>query len=294
MLAQARAFFSEHSILEVDCPFLSQAASVDVYIDLMKTTAKRFLHSSPEYAMKRLLSEGIGDIYQLGHVFREEEEGSLHNPEFTLVEWYRQQMAFPTFIEETLDFLHLFLGVLPSSFMRYRQTLLHYTGIDYLTASVDGLHATLNRHGIIANPAWDREALLQLLVSTAVEPKLGRGELTVLYAYPASQAALAQTKWEEGEEIAERFEVYFQGIELANGYHELSNAQEQRLRFETANAKRLSLGKEALPIDERFLEALEKGLPDCCGVAVGFDRLMMLRHQRATLRDILPFSWKDI
>lgn len=298
MFKTARLFFEKQNVLEVDCPILTSGASVDAHIDLIPaiyhSQEKRYLHSSPEYGMKRLLAEGIGDIYQLSHVFRDGEYGVKHNPEFTMAEWYRLGFSLDEMIQDTLAFIQLFLGELPCRIVSYRETLLMYAAIDYLALTEDELLRYINERQI---PCYDsvleegRDALLNLILGSIVEPKLGDGELYVLAYYPATQAALARKRWHGEEQVAERFEVYYRGIELANGYHELADADEQRQRFIEANQQRLSLGKEPLPIDDHFLKALSKGLPDCSGVAVGFDRLMMLRHRENLLANVIAWDW---
>lgn len=303
MLKSARAFFEAQGVMEVDTPMLSAAAPIDLHIDVMKVSLKNnqtgYLHTSPEYAMKRLIASGIGDIYQIGHTFRDGEIGPLHNPEFTMVEWYRLGIPFDQMIAETLDFIRLFLGSsMPQQTMTYRQTLLHYLNIDYNTATLPELLACAKSRGLDlpADAAtWDRDTLLQLLVSFIIEPHLGIDELFVLKYFPSSQAALSKTlRLPDGESVACRFEVYYKGIELANGYHELTDAIEQKRRLEASNAARLQAGKDALKIDEKFIEALRSGLPDCCGVAVGFDRLMMLKHSLSDLRNVLPMVWDEL
>lgn len=300
MLRTARQFFFEREILEVDCPALCRSASVDTHIDLMPVTYNgretAYLHSSPEYGMKRLLAEGIGDIAQLSHVFRDGECSHKHNPEFMMAEWYRCGMTFSAMIEETVAFIRLFLGDLPFQQLSYREIFLQYADLDYLTASPSDLVRYLKNHGVEGYPeaeAEGKDALLNLILGILIEPKLGLNELCVLAHYPASQSALAKTVWHGDEPVAERFEIYFQGVELANGYHELTDEKEQRKRLVEANERRQELGKNSLPIDERFLEALDKGVPDSCGVAVGFDRLMMLRHQSPHIGDSIPFSWEE-
>jgi lysyl-tRNA synthetase class 2 len=294
MLAHARRFFAERAILEVDVPIISRGAAIDVNIDLIPATYAGkdpcYLHSSPEYGMKRLLSEGIGDIYQLSHVFRDGEQGTRHNPEFMMAEWYRLGFTFEQMVEETVDFVRLFLGDLPSHTLSYRDALRKYAGIDYIAASEEDLRSYLKERGTEDAEA-DRDALLNYILGLDVEPNLGKHELTVLAYYPASQAALARTCGHGKEAVAERFEIYYKGVELANGYHELTDPKEQRRRFGQDNAERVAKGKSSLPIDEDFLKALEKGMPDCCGVAVGFDRLMMLRHCAKNLGCVIPFAW---
>ncbi len=300
LLGKARAFFAERGILEVDCPALSHASPIDLHIDVMTVAANQsetgYLHTSPEYGMKRLLSLGLGDIYQISHVFRAGEFGPLHNPEFTMVEWYRLRRTLIQLIEETIELIRLFLGNMPTSYLRYRDALVHYAGIDYTNVSCSELLAFAEKHALgLPNDAdtWDKDTLLQLLVSFLVEPHLGKGQLDVFYDFPSTQAALARTKELDDEHVAMRFEVYYKGIELANGYHELTDPVEQRKRLDLAVQARIAAGKDPLKIDEHFLEALEAGMPDCCGVAVGFDRLMLLRHNKDTLCDVLPFSWEN-
>lgn len=291
MLASARAFFTARDITEVDCPALTQKAPVDEHIDVMSVSLfsgeKRYLHTSPEYGMKRLLSAGSGDIYQLSHVFREGEYGPFHNPEFTMAEWYRLNIPFDHFIDETIDFIRLFLGDLKIERQSYRELLKSHTGIDYLYAKKEDLLDYLKTHQVGLSAEWNFDSLLQLILNRFIEPSLGENSLFVLTDFPASQAALARIKGE----IAERFEIYHQGIELANGYHELADSEEQRKRFISSNEKRIQNGKNPLPIDDYLLDALSQGFPDCCGVAVGFDRLLMLKHLENNVAAVLPFPW---
>lgn len=295
MLARSRAFFAERNVLEVDTPALSASACVDAHIDVMRTEVGNhltgYLHTSPEYGMKQLLSLGSGDIYQLSHVFRKGEISPLHQPEFTMVEWYRCGFSFEEMMSETLSYIHLFLGEKPAQILTYRQTLLRFAGIDYVHADLAALLQCLEEHATPLSQEIkksDRDTLLQCLMSFVVEPKLPDQELIVIRDYPATQAALAKTEMRKEEAIAKRFEIYFDQIELANGYHELTDAQEQRRRFEQANREREALGKEILPLNEEFISALERGLPDCCGVAVGFDRLLLLRQGKKEISDVLP------
>lgn len=300
MLKCARHFFDLHNILEVDCPILSTQASIDAHIDLMKASylgkQSHYMHPSPEFGMKRLLAEGLGDIYQLSHVFRDEESSDKHNPEFMMAEWYRIGFNLEQMIDETVAFIRLFLGDLPSRTIDYRQAVIDFTSIDYITASDKQLFDYLQEESIPFYPGIleeGKDALLNLILAFKIEPNLGKNELLVLSHYPASQAALAKQKMIGEACVAERFEIYYNGLELANGYNELTNVQEQRFRFNESNHKRLSLGKEALPIDERFLKSLEKGLPDSSGVAVGFDRLMMLRQGQSRISDVVAWGWEE-
>lgn len=300
MLKKARLFFDQRGVLEVDCPILSKFAAIDAHIDLIEgkylSLEDVYLHSSPEFGMKRLLAEGMGDIYQLSHVFRDGEWGFKHNPEFMMAEWYRKGMSLDELIQETIDFISLFLGSLPYQTITYRELFQKYTGIDYVKASEIELMSFIETHKIKCYPTIREEgkdALLNLILGSEIEPKLGSDHFLVLAYYPSSQAALARRKQLGDEEVAERFEIYYKGVELANGYRELTCAHEQRIRFEEANEWRATHGKKRLPIDENFLSALEKGLPDCSGVAVGFDRLMMLRHNVQNISEILTWGWSE-
>ena len=298
MLQETRAFFDTRKVLEVDCASLVRCASLDANVEAIPASVTDhqtgYLHTSPEYAMKRLLAYGLGDIYYLGHVFRKGEIGHLHNPEFTMIEWYRS-ISFESLIDETCDLIRLFIGSFPTRRLSYAEALQTYAGIDPFTD--EDCSEAARRLGIelgTDSEKWDRDTWLQLLLGFAVEPNLGRGELTVLYDYPPSQAALARVVEKEGNKVAERFEIYFAGIELCNGYHELTDPHEQRLRFEKENEGRALKGKERYALDEKFLAALSIGLPDTCGVSVGFDRLMLIRHQVKSIRDVLPFAWEEL
>ncbi len=300
MLHKAREFFAKRHVLEVDCPSLSVRAAIDAHIDLIPATyhgtARCYLHSSPEYGMKRLLAEGMGDCYQLSHVFRDGELSHKHNPEFTMAEWYRLGFSLEKMIAETVDFIRLFTGNLPYQIISYRELFLKETGIDYSKATEQELFAYIQANNIPFYASIQEEgkdALLNLILGTTIEPTLGQDELSVLAYYPASQAALACKQWHGTEQVAERFEIYYKGVELANGYHELTDSSEQKARFIDSNAARQTLGKVPLPIDDNFLHALEKGLPDCCGVAVGFDRLMMLRHPGTQISDVIAWGWEE-
>ena len=298
MLEEVRLFFKKRGVLEVDTPILSKTAPIDAHIDVMEVQTASceigYLHTSPEYAMKRLLAEGIGDIYQLSHVFRKEEIGSLHNPEFMMLEWYRVGKSLDDLIQETLDLISLFLGQIPYRLFSYREAFLHFVEIDYLTCSFTDLLSCARKTGDLLPleaKDWNKDTLLQWICSFMIEPHFQ--ELTVLHSYPASQAALAQTCFKKEEPIAERFEIYFQGVELANGFHELRDKKEQEQRLHKANHHREQMGKRQLPIDLNFLKALSL-LPDCVGVAVGFDRLLLLQEKEKELKNILPFSWSEI
>lgn len=295
MLQKARQFFSERNILEVDCCALRPRAAIDANIDVINASVSDqetgYLHTSPEYAMKRLLSAKIGDIYFLGHVFRKGDIGPFHNPEFTMAEWYRTEISFADLIEETCAFLFLFIPPLPIRTISYRDAFTQYVGIDYSKASLPELQQKARALSAHDSPNWNRDTYIHFLLSHAIEPRLGQGELTVFTDYPPHEAALAQVIEKQGELVAERFEIYCNGIELANGYHELGDAEELRRRFQHENALRASRGKEPYLLDEPFLVSMETYFPECCGVSVGIDRALMVRHQTKTIKEVLPFAW---
>jgi len=294
-MALARSFFQKRNIIEVDCLALGSKASIDVNIDLFSSSSpihgQRFLFSSPEFPMKRLLCYGSGDIFYLGHVWRHEEAGRKHSPEFLIAEWYRAGFSFQQMIEETIEFAEQCIGKKNHIHLSYRDAFIRYAKIDPFSASVDDLKAACK--GFQGYPIDDSPSddLLNLLLAMKVEPCFDAQSITVLYHYPASQAALARRVEENGNVVAERFEMYCGGLELANGYHELADPQEQRSRFLEDNATRQRQGKDQYPIDEQFLAALEHGLPDCCGTAVGVDRLLMIREQAASIGDVMPIGW---
>ena len=293
LFKKARNFFDARGVLEVDTPALSPYASIDAHIDLIPATFNQttpcYLFSSPEYGMKKLLSEGSGDIYQLSHVFRDGELGPLHHPEFMMAEWYRIGFTFQQMIDETLDFIRLFVGDLPATQTTYRELILQNTGIDPLNTTEEELIAYLKHHNIPTYSGIELEGLDGYLaqILATLEPNLGKEALFVLSHYPASQAALAKTL---PDDTAERFEVYYRGIELANGYHELADAHEQEKRLHEQNALRQTFNKKPLPLDLPFLKALSSGLPDCSGVAVGVDRLIALHINNLHLNNILVKS----
>ncbi|MDR2539710.1 MAG: EF-P lysine aminoacylase GenX [Chlamydiales bacterium] len=295
LLAKVRHFFFQRKVLEVDCPALSLTAPIDPHIDVMKVCLSDkigYLHTSPEYRMKRLLSYGIKDIYQLSHVFRDREFGRWHNPEFTMLEWYRIDWSLEQILTETLEILQMTLGDLSIHTYTYREAFSQATKIDCDTCSMQDLLDCLKAHEMqISDTTWDRDSLMQLVMGSVVEPTLNPHCLTVITDFPIEQAALAKTRLVDQKLVSCRFEIYYKMVEVANGYQELTHPQENKLRIEKANQTRLSMGKETLPIDEKFLQDLE--LPPCSGVALGFDRLLALKHGLNHLKPILPFSWDE-
>ncbi len=276
-MAMVRRFFDTRGLLEVDVPAMSRYASVDSYIDLIETKDGNFLHSSPEYALKRLLCNGSGDIYFLGHVYRKEEEGTLHSSEFSMIEWYRIGMDEKTFLDEVVNLLSLFLGILPVEIVDFN---------DAFAAHGEPIPCDID------TSTWSEEDKLFYTWASFVEPKLGRGKITIITNFPAKHAVLAKTHVVNGQEKARRYEFYYEGIELANGFDELTDPDEHARRFEEANEAREKLGKERYPIDQDFIAALKQGgLPhNCYGMAAGFDRLLMLKEKRKEIGQILPLT----
>jgi lysyl-tRNA synthetase class 2 len=284
ILAQIRAYFSVRSVLEVDTPALSIAAATDPAI-ASYTTQRRalgptclYLHTSPEFAMKRLLAAGSGDIYQICRVFRDDELGRWHQPEFTMLEWYRIGWDEFALMDEIESLLVAILSVRrrlgPTQRMTYRDAF-ERTLATTPDAPAAQLEAALAARGIAVPPDLGHRGLADLALSFGVVPELPRDGLTFIYDYPADQAALARLK-PQTPAVAARFEVFLDGIELANGFAELTDASEQRGRFEAECTDRRRAGVAATPIDERFLAALEHGLPECAGVALGLDRLVAI------------------
>ncbi len=304
-LTQARAFFAARSVLEVDTPLLSAHTVSDPHLDSLDTRytgpgapqgRTLYLQTSPEFAMKRLLAADSGPIYQICKAFRDGEAGRLHNPEFTLIEWYRpgfdQQQLMGEVDELVSTLLRAHLDLAPSERLSYQQAFMRHAGVDPHRATLDELQAALRAHGIgVVSELAERDTLLDALLTHCVEPHLGQGRLCFIYDYPAAQAAYASLKRLPGEDyrVAERFELYLSGIELANGFHELGDAAEQRQRCNAHNAARRRIGKREIPLDERLLAALRHGLADCAGVALGLDRLLMLACGAQHLAAALAF-----
>jgi len=296
-LALTRDFFRARNVLEVETPAIINAPVSDVNLGSVRVEmggregATLFLHTSPEYAMKRLLAAGSGDIYQLCHVFRGAERGRQHNPEFTMLEWYRLGFSLDQLMDEVAALVQLLLGAtLQVEILSYREALRRHAGFDPLDAGDEVLRQAAQGLGLDAQRAAGsgRDELLDLIVGAQVGPALGADRLTFMHRYPASQAALARLDPEDPR-LALRFELYHQGVELANGYHELSSAAEQRMRFATDQQVRQARGLPAFSLDQHLLAALEAGLPDCAGVALGFDRVLMLAVGAANIDEVLAF-----
>ncbi|HTU65086.1 MAG TPA: EF-P lysine aminoacylase EpmA [Steroidobacteraceae bacterium] len=298
-LATTREFFRVRQVLEVETPALVNAPVSDVNlgsvrVDLPGHPAPLWLHTSPEYAMKRLLAAGSGDIYQLCRVYRGAERGRQHNPEFTMLEWYRLGFSLEALMGEVAALVRELLGAagaaLPVEFVSYQEAVRVHAGLDPFHEDAGALRAAARELGLDAKLAdtAGRDELLDLVVGAKVGPALGATSLTFLHRYPASQAALARLDPADPR-VALRFELYHRGIELANGYHELTSGDEQRERFATDLRQRTARGLPAAAIDPRLLAALDAGLPDCAGVALGFDRVLMLAMGAATIDEVLAF-----
>jgi lysyl-tRNA synthetase class 2 len=299
LLATVRQFFESRSVLEVDTPILVNAAVTDVNlrpVELALGDRRLFLQTSPEYAMKRLLAAGMGDVYQLCKVVRGDERGRLHNPEFTMLEWYRVGFDMARLIEEVAALLNALVARVgsttrPLKQVSYREVFQKSLQLDPLEASTETLLKTAVAHGLTGHGVHEvgRDELLDFLMGTVIGPTLGQGEWLALTHYPASQAALAQLDPTDPR-VALRFEIYAEGIELANGFQELADPKEQRARFMADNAARRAQGLPQMPIDEPLLAALEAGLPACSGVALGFDRAVMIAVGAKRIDEVMSFT----
>jgi len=299
MLARTRAFFERRQVMEVETPVLSAAGTTDVNIHSLSTRVagqpgSLYLHTSPEFPMKRLLAAGSGDIYQIARVFRDGESGRRHNPEFTMLEYYRLGMDHHRLMDEVQELMGELLGdgaePLQCQRLTYREAFMQAVGLDPMVAGRQDLLDALARHQVElpGEPLTDAQ-LSDLLMGTLVSPGLGRDQPCFVYDFPEDQAALARIR-PGNPPVAERFELFYRGMELANGFHELCDADEQRQRFARDNLVRQESGLPTVPADENMLQALEQGLPACAGVAIGFDRLVMLAAGADQLSDVLAFA----
>jgi elongation factor P--(R)-beta-lysine ligase len=298
MLHMARTFFEDRGVLEVETPILSAAAVSDPQIESLTTRIagileRAYLCPSPEYAMKRLLAAGSGDIYQICKVFRDAERGRWHNPEFTMIEWYRLGVDDTALMDEVEMLIGRLLAptrtLAKAERLSYSAAMQRHAGVDAFSATDDELLEAAARKGITCNAELDRDAKLDLLMGLIVGPQLGRENPCFICDYPASQAALARLK--PGlPRVAARFELYLDGLELANGFHELVQPKEQRARFIRDLSTRGARGQTQPPLDENLLAALEHGMPDCAGVALGFDRLVAIALGVDRLADAMAFS----
>lgn len=297
LLAEIRAFFAARNVLEVETPLLCTAGVTDPAIESFSVdrgsslSAPRFLQTSPEYAMKRLLAAGSGAIYQIARAFRDDESGRRHNPEFSLLEWYRPGFDHHALMDEVAELISQVLQLPGSSRISYRDLFQRAAGLDPFTASIEALQAAAQAVTDTGSLQGPRDFWLDLLLTHVVEPSLADSGLVFVYDYPPSQAALARVGSSDGAAVAQRFELYVDGVELANGYCELTDAEEQRQRFQSDNRVRRERGQPERPLDEFLLAALTAGMPACSGVALGMDRLLMLAMGREDIREVQAFSW---
>jgi len=295
IVARIRHFFAERGVLEVDTPQLYPVTATDPLLGSITAcpfddAEPWYLQTSPEFAMKRLLAAGSGAVYQLAHAFRRGEVGPRHNPEFTMLEWYRPGFDLPCLIAEVVELVTLVIGARPLREDSWARLFARDAGIDPFHASDDELRARAVAAGADC-AGWTREAMLDLIFSTLVEPGLGRGCLHVVRGFPAERASLARLlRDESGNLVADRFELFIDGLEIANGYNELTDAAELRLRMAEDNRMRRDAGSAHCPADEKLLAAMQHGLPDCAGVALGVDRLIMIALGLARIDEVIPFS----
>ncbi len=298
ILQKIRQFFFERKVLEVETPVLGKFTITDRHIASLTVPTTHhgdyFLQTSPEYAMKRLLSAGSGCIYQICKAFRAAEIGQRHNPEFTLLEWYRINFNHFQLMTEINDLITLILNTPPAEKITYAELFNQHFNFD-IHHGLDG-----DLKNLILQAGWlnftpdslDRDTCLQLLMSHTIEPNLGHAAPLFVYDFPKSQAALARLNPTQPN-VAERFELYIQGFEIANGFHELSDPQEQEQRFLQDQQQRHELGEPIPIIDPRLLAALKQGLPDCAGVALGIDRLIMLAAKESHINQVIAFNWQN-
>ena len=313
-LQKIRTFFEIKEVLEVDTPTLSCSTVPDPFIDSFQTryipltqtmqTENYYLHTSPEFPMKRLLASGSGSIYQISKVFRQGESGRRHNPEFTLLEWYRENWNHHQLMDEVScllnELLSPYIDLSEACFMTYQTAFEENFCINPHTASKEELIACTEKVGLgnVLDKEEDKDRFLELLFSHKIEPALGsmggtdndKPYLCFLYHYPASQASLAKIGLENGQPVAERFEVFINGMELGNGFHELNDSKEQKSRFEADNRFRKASGQSEIPLDERFLASLDH-LPECAGVALGIERLLMVMSQSQHINEVMAFPF---
>ena len=304
LLKQVRAFFYARSVIEVDTPILSQAATPDVHLQSLSTQVQvpglkepqhYYLHTSPEYPMKRLLCEGSGDIFYLGKVFRDGDLSPRHQIEFSMLEWYRIGFTMLDLIDEVIELIQDIIETpLKIEKLSYQQVFAKYANIDdVFSATSQDYQACLSNNQvpeIVGVDSNDKDLWEQLVLTEVIESQLGKNAITVMYHYPAKDAALAQIS-QDNPLVAERFEVFVNGMELANGYHELADADVYQSRFEESLLNRKQHDLPQLPLDENLLNTLaEKPLPDCCGVALGFDRLFLLQQEFENIQQGITFG----
>ena len=304
IMRRLRAFFDDRNFLEVETPLLSHDTVVDRYIDpvsipkiaLTNSSAdsdrRLWMQTSPEFSMKRLIVAGAGAVYQIGKCFRKGEKGAKHNPEFTMLEWYRTGDDLRAGMELLAELVETILELPKTSMLSYRETFLKFAKLDPFEASISQMKAVLEQHGVSLERSEmedsNRDCWLNLILSEVVEQHLGIEQPVIVYDWPATQSALAIVRAEDAP-VAERFEIYVDGVELANGYHELLDPDELSSRNSINNQGRVKDGNQILPEASRLLEAMRHGMPQCAGVALGVDRLVMLATGAHTIDEVIAF-----
>lgn len=293
LLWQIRDFMDRHDILEVDTPILSHSAVTDPYIQSLQTRhafeqgTPLYMHTSPEYCMKRLLAAESGSIYQITHVFRDEESGKRHQTEFSMLEWYRVDFDYKQLMDDVAELLTE-VGLSKPAKMTYAEVFLEIVNINPHTCELSQLQEISGQHGW-GNDSEDRHALLDYIFSEVVMKDINNGQALFIYDYPECMAALATIKDSEPR-VAERFELFINGMEIANGFNELCDADEQKQRFENELKDRKRKGLNTVPIDKNFIAALKAGLPKSAGVALGIDRLLMALCGKDDIKDVMTFN----
>ena len=289
LYAVIRQFFSERNVLEVDTPALAQHGVTDLHIDCIEVPNYGYLQSSPEFHMKRLLAAGSGPIYQIGKAFRDGERGTKHNPEFTMLEWYRPGFSLQDLIDECIVLLRQCLSINQTAQYHFRELFFNVVGLDPLSSDIASLRQAALAYDSHL-PELEKPALIDWFMSCVVEPALPQHCINIVTDFPEWAAALAKKRTDaRGDIVAERFEIYVNGIELANGYLELTDAQEQASRFANDNALRQQQNKKHMTPDQALINALKHGLPHCSGVAIGLDRVLLVQQQAQSLADIIAF-----
>jgi len=297
MLQSIRAFFDQRNVLEVETPVLSSAAITDPQLESFSTRFQQseyYLHTSPEFYMKRLLAAGSGDIYQLARVFRDDESGRFHNPEFTLLEWYRLDYDHHQLMGEIEHLIKLLMQTdkLPVQRLSYQKAFINQLEIDPLDITVQELKRCAEANNIEIPQGMsvdDKDMWLDWFMVAKVAPGFDKEGFTFLYDYPASQAALARLD-KNDQRVANRFELFYGELELGNGFYELTDMEEQKRRFESENRIRQQRGQKQMPLDLKLLDALNSGLPECSGVAIGVDRLLMLVANANQINQVISFG----
>jgi lysyl-tRNA synthetase class 2 len=303
MLGRIRQFFARIGVVEVETPICSRHASTDPALESFATRYRGpgaargldlYLHTSPEFAMKRLLAAGSGPIYQICKVFRNGELGRRHNPEFSLLEWYRPGFDYHRLMDEVAQLVNgLTERPMPIEKLTYTEAFERRLGLNPHIAAADQLRECAIDQGVPGAAELDlenRDAWLDLLLTHLIEPRLGENGMTFIHDYPATQAALARVR-EGRTPVAERFELYINSVEIANGFQELTDAEQQRNRFADDNRRRYRSGQRVVPMDEPLLDALTAGMPDCSGVALGLDRLLMVLTGSHDIRQVVTFDF---